>query len=64
MHVFLEKGEIRTDCPLAAVFSDDGSVCAQVGLDVVFLLGAVLVLDLVDVSFPPGHFLFKLGGEK
>jgi hypothetical protein len=55
MLVLVQAGPITADCPGGSIIAINGCVLADVGFYVLFFVSIILVLDLVNVAFPPGH---------
>jgi len=55
MLVLVQAGPIAADCPRRSIITVNCRVLADVSFDVLFFFSIVLVLDLINVAFPPGH---------
>jgi len=55
MLVLVQARPIATDCPGCSIIAVNRRVLADVEFNVLFFINVVLVLDLINVAFPPGH---------
>jgi hypothetical protein len=55
--VFSKSGPVWADSPGRSIFTVDSSMLADVNCKVLFLIRSILVLNLVNISFPTRHVI-------